>query len=59
MWSFMEHMPADAQQFGHWLALIAVLWIAVVLVLGVIALLKAKPDNVADVIEAFSHWWRR
>lgn len=59
MWSLMEHMSADGPQFGRWLALIVVLWIAVVLVLGVIALVKAKPENVADVIEAFSHWWRR
>jgi hypothetical protein len=33
----MEHLPADAQQFGRGLVLIMVLWIAVVLILRVTA----------------------
>jgi hypothetical protein len=52
-------MPVDVQQFGHGVMLIAVLWIAVVLILGLVALVKAKPEHIADVIEAFSHWWHR
>ena len=59
MWSIVQHIPADAQVFGCGMVLVAALWVVVVLIVAVIALLKTKPEHIADVIEAFSHWWRR
>jgi hypothetical protein len=59
MWSLTDRMPVDVKQFGDGAMLIAILWIATVLILGLVALLKAKPENIADVIKALSHWWHR
>ena len=40
--------------------LVTVLPIAARFILGVIALRKARPEHVADVIRAlYSHWWQR
>jgi len=60
MWSMlMEHILADVPKLGLGIVLIGILWILVALILGVIALLRAKPEHIADIIEAFSRWWRR
>jgi hypothetical protein len=59
MWSMlMEHILANAPMLGIGIVLTGVLWILVALILGVIALRKAKPENIADIIVAFSRWWR-
>lgn len=59
MWTILEHMPAAAQQVTHGMVLIAVLAIVLTFVLAMVALLKARPEHLAEVIKAFSHWWRR
>ena len=60
MWSMhMEHILANAPMLGLGIVLIGILWVLVALILGVIALLRAKPEHIADIIKAFSQWWRR
>ena len=59
MWSITDYMPAAAQQLTHGMVLIAVLWIVLTFILAMVALLKAPPEHLADVIKAFSHWWPR
>ncbi len=55
----MEHILANTSGLGLGIVLIGILWVLVALILGVIALLRAKPERIADIIKAFSHWWRR
>jgi len=60
MWSvLMEHILADAPMLGLGIVAIGILWVLVALILGVMALRKAKPEHIADIIKAFSKWWRR
>jgi hypothetical protein len=49
MQSLTDRMPVDVQQFGRGVMVIAVLWIAVVLILGLVALVKAKPEPAGGV----------
>jgi len=55
----MERMLAKAPMLGFGIVAIGILWAVVALILGIIALQKAKPENIADIIEAFSRWWGR
>ncbi len=39
---------------------VVLLWaVAVWLVLGLVALLRARPEDVPRVVEALARWWRR
>lgn len=59
MWSIpMEHILADTSMLGIGFIAIGVFRALVALILGVIALKKAQPEHIADIIEAFSRWWR-
>lgn len=59
MWSmYVEHALANAPMLGLGIAVIGILRILLALILGVMALRKAKPENIADIIKAFSQWWR-
>jgi hypothetical protein len=55
----MEHSLAEAPMLGLGIVVIGILWVLATLLLGVIALRKAEPEHIADVIRAFSQWWRR
>lgn len=55
----MGHILANAPMLGGLgIVVLGILWILVALILGVIALRKAKPEDIADIIKAFSRWWR-
>lgn len=60
MWSMlMEHTLASAQLLGLGIMVIGILWVFTALIFGVMALRKARPEDIAEIIKAFSRWWRR
>ena len=60
MWSaLMEHILAHAPMLGLGIVMIRTLRVMVAGILGVMALRRAKPEDIPDIIRAFSQWWRR
>ena len=60
MWSIiLEHSPAEVSIFVWGILVLGFFWATIALILGLIALIKGKPEDYSAILAAISNWWRR